>query len=72
MNPDKKIDPKDYDDVVKNRKAMKDACNEAAMRGDPICGAYMALRALDPMAAFIDDLADYDDEYQDEDDCRPF
>ena len=65
------IDPRDYNKVVRERKAMKRAALNNAM-SDPACAGYAALLASDPMAAFLDDLADYDDMEQEDDDIRPY
>ena len=65
------IDPRDYEEVVRQRKLMKqDALNNAM--NDPACAGYAALLGSCSMAQFIDDLNDYDDHYQEEDDIRPF
>ena len=64
------IDPRDYDETVRNRQAMKqEALNNYH---DPICAGYAALLASCPEAAFIDNLNDYDDTEQDYDDIRPY
>lgn len=60
---------KELEEAIQSRKDARELAREAAMKGDTICGAYFALRDL-PLAAFLDDLYDYDDD--DSDDIRPF
>lgn len=61
---------KEWEEAVANRKAAREMARDAAMRGNPICGGYFALRDLHWMAAQIDDFADYDD--SNDDDIRPY
>lgn len=67
----KPIKPHDYDKVVAERKRMKAEALSRAMV-DPICAGYAELLATCPMAQFIDNLSDYDDNEQEEDDIRPY
>lgn len=64
-----KLIGQEFDEAVKARQIAREMARDAAMRGDPICGAYFALRDL-PLASFLDDLADYSDD--DNDDFRSF
>ncbi len=62
-------------DTIKNRKAMLDAARDAAIGGDPICGAMFALESLARGVhggGFIATTAqDWRDE-DDDDDIRPY
>lgn len=57
------------DEEAAECRAMREACRDQAMRGDPICGGYFALRDI-PMAGFLDDLADWTED--NDSDIRPF
>lgn len=65
------IDPRDFYDIVRQRKQIKAEALANAMY-DPICAGYAELLASDTLSKFIDDLADYDDYEQEEDDIRPY
>lgn len=69
---EERMDGKEFEEALKNRQSMKEAARDAAIRGDPICGGYFALRDSHWMAKQIDDFADYDDSLPDEDDIRPY
>lgn len=61
-----------FEEILENRRAALELARNAAMRGDPICGAMFALKDLardvDP---FLETEIGYRDEDED-DDIRPY
>lgn len=67
-----KMDGKEFEHALENRRAARAMAQDAAMRGNGICGGYFALLSSHWMAQQIDDFSDYDDSLPDEDDIRPY
>ncbi len=64
-------------DRLKNRLAATELARQAAMKGNPVCGAYFA--AMDEIRSrggeygrFLADFADYFDDDDDDADQRPY
>lgn len=58
---------------AENRRAAMDLAREAAMRGDPIAGAFFGFESLirrDEYGRFLVEFGDYED--SDYDDIRPY
>lgn len=62
--------------ALENRRAARDLCLDAAMRGNPVCGGMFAMEAMArsaiPGGDFLVDHADFNNDAFDEDDIRPF